>query len=112
RVADDQDLDVARRAGGDRLALWLEDAAVGLEQGGALPAGPGRPGADQETDVAALERGLRVVEDVDLSQQRKGAVVELHRGALGRLDRVGDLQQAELDWRVRAEHLAAGGGEE
>ena len=55
---------------------------------------------------------LRVVEDVDPAQQREGAVVELHRGALGGLDRVGDLEQAQLDRGVGAEHLAAGDPEQ
>ena len=56
--------------------------------------GAARPGADQQADVAAVEGGLRVVVDVDPGEQREGAVVELHRGALGGLDRVGDLEQA------------------
>ena len=46
------------------------------------------------------------------AQQREGAVVELHRGALGGLDRVGDLEQAQLDRGVGAEHLAAGDAEQ
>ena len=50
--------------------------------------------------------------DVDAAEQREGAVVELHRGALGGLDRVGDLQQAQLHLGVRAEHLAGGDAEE
>ena len=55
---------------------------------------------------------LGIVVDVDLAQQREGAVVQLHRGALGRLDGVGDLQQAQLDRGVGAEHLAAGDPEQ
>src|SRR5699024_6648965 len=39
-------------------------------------------------------------------EQRKGTVVELHRGALGRLHRLRDLEQAQLDGGVRAEQLA------
>ena len=100
------------RAGGDRFALWLEDAAVCLEQVGALHSRPARAGADEQADVAALEGGLGVVEDVDLAQQREGAVVELHRGALGGGDRVGDLEQAQLDGGIGSEHLAAGDAEE
>ena len=46
------------------------------------------------------------------AQQREGAVVELHRGALGRLDRVRDLEQAQLDRRLVAEHLPAGDPEQ
>jgi hypothetical protein len=55
---------------------------------------------------------LGVVGDVDLAQERKGAVVELHRGALGGLDRVRDLEQSQLDRRVVAEHLAGGDPEQ
>ena len=45
-------------------------------------------------------------------QQREGAVVELHRGALGGLHRLRDLQQAQLDRGVGAEHLTAGDAEQ
>ena len=55
---------------------------------------------------------VRVVADLDPGQQREGTVIELHRGALGRLDRRGDLEQRELDGRVRAEQLAAGDAEQ
>ena len=44
--------------------------------------------------------------------EREGAVVQLHRRALGGLDRVGDLQQPEADLGVRAEHLPRGDAEE
>ena len=47
-----------------------------------------------------------------LLQQREGAVVELHRRALGGFDRRRDLQQAQLDRRVGAEHLPAGDAEQ
>ena len=50
--------------------------------------------------------------DVDAGEQREGAVVELHRGALGGLDGVGDLEQVEVDRRVGAEHLPARDPEE
>ncbi len=65
RVADHQDLDVVGRAGVDRLALRLEDAAVGLEQVGALHALAARAGRRQQADLAAVERLLRVVVDLD-----------------------------------------------
>ena len=106
RVADDEDPDVGVGAGVDRLALRLEDAAVGLEQITALHARPTRAGTDEQTDAAAVERLDRIVIDVDAGEQREGAVVELHRRALGRLDGLRDLQQVEVDGRVRAEHLA------
>ena len=40
-------------------------------------------------------------------EQRERAVVELHRGSLRRLDGRRDLQQAQRDRGVRAEHRAA-----
>ena len=40
-------------------------------------------------------------------EQREGAVVELHRRALGGLQRRRDLEQAQRDRRVGAEHRAA-----
>ena len=55
RVADHEHLDVVGGAGVDRLALRLEDAAVGLEQVGALHARSARAGADEQADVAAVE---------------------------------------------------------
>ncbi len=42
----------------------------------------------------------------------KGAVVQLHRGALGGLDGVRDLEQVQVDGRVLAEHLARGDAKE
>ena len=112
RVADDQDLDVVRGVVVDGLALRLEDAAVGLQQVTALHALGARAGADEQADVGAVEGDVRVVGDVDALEQREGAVVELHGGALGGLQRWGDLQQAKLDRHVRAEQLAGGDAEE
>ncbi len=63
-------------------------------------------------DVDAVERGLGVVGDVDAGQQREGGVVQLHRGALGGLDGVGDLQQRQVDGGVGAQQLAGGDAEE
>ncbi len=70
------------------------------------------PGADEQRDVGAVERRTRVVGDVDAAQQRERAVVELHRGALGGPHGRRDLQQAQLDRRVRAEQLTRGDAEE
>ena len=112
RVADDEHLDVVGGAGGDRLALRLEDAAVGLEQVGALHALGARARAHEQRDVGAVERLLGVVVDVDVLQQREGGVEQLQRGALGGLDRLRDLQQLQVDGRVGAEQLPGGDSEE
>ena len=96
----------------DRRPLGLEDATVGLQQVRALHPLGAWPGAHQQADVRPLEGGAGIVVYVDSRQQGKGAVLELHRGALGRLHRVGDLQQAEVDGRVRTQHLTAGDAEQ
>ena len=99
-------------AGVERLALRLEDLPVGLEQVGALHALRARPRAHQQRDVHAVEGLARVVEDLGRGEQREGAVLQLQRGALGGLDGVGDLEQAQVDLLVGAEHLAAGDAEQ
>ena len=50
--------------------------------------------------------------DVDAREQREGAVVELHRGALGGLERRLDLEQAQAHRGVGAEQLAGGDAEQ
>jgi hypothetical protein len=54
-----------------------------------------RAGADEQRDVGAVEGLPGVGGDVDAVEQREGAVVELHRGALGGLERRLDLEQAQ-----------------
>lgn len=112
RVADDEDLDVVRGVVVDGLALRLEDAAVGGEQVAALHALGARAGADEQGDVRTGEADVRVVGDLDAAQQREGAVVELHGGALGGLEALRDLQEAQVDRHVRAEQVAGGDAEE
>ena len=56
RVADHEDAHVVGRARVDRLALRAEDAAVRLEQVGALHARRARAGTDEQADVRAVER--------------------------------------------------------
>ena len=51
---------------------------------------------------------LGVVVDVDAGEQRERAVVELHRGALDRLERGRDLEQRQVHRRVGTEQLTAG----
>jgi hypothetical protein len=111
-IADHEDLHVVGGADVQRLALRLEDCAVGLEQVGALhPLGP-RPRPDEQRHVDAVEALLGIVVDVDGLQQRERAVLELERGALGGLDRLRDLEQRQLDLLVGAEQLARGDAEE
>ena len=105
-VPDHEDPHVVRGSGAQRLALRLEDLAVRLEQVGPLHALRARAGAHQQRDVHTVERLDRVVVDLGRGQQRERAVLQLERGALGGLDRVRDLEQAQLDLLVRAEHLA------
>ena len=62
--------------------------------------------------LTPVERGLGVVEDVDPGQQRERAVEELERRALGRLDRLRDLQQVQVDRLALAEELPGGDAEE
>ena len=101
RVTDHQHLDVRRGTTVQRLALWLEDPTVGLEQVTPLHALAARPGSDEQGDVDAVEGLLGIVVDVDAGEQREGAVVELHRGALGGLDGVRDLEQRQVDFGCR-----------
>ena len=112
RVADHQHLDVRGGVGVQRLPLGLEDAAVGLEQVAALHPLAAGPGADEQRHAGAVEGLVGVVVDVDPGQQREGAVVELHRGALGGLDRLRDLEQRQVDGGVGPEQLAAGDAEQ
>src|SRR5690606_25053358 len=105
RVADDEDTHVGGSTGVDRLTLRAEDAAVRGEQVGTLHARTARTGADEQRDVHAVERLDRVVEDLDALEAVEGAVVELHRGALGGTDGLRDLQEAQTDLRVMTEHL-------
>jgi hypothetical protein len=106
RVSDHEHAEVRCGTGIHRLALRLEDAAVGAEQITALHAGGSRPGADEQCHVRAGKAVRGVVVDVDPGQQREGAVVELHRGALRRLHRGRDLEQPESDRRLWPEQLS------
>ena len=111
-VAHDEDAHVIGGAVVDGLALGAEDARVGLEQVGALHALAARHGTHQVRDVGALECTVDVVEDLNAGQGRERTVVELHGGALGGLDGLGDLQQVQLDGHVRAEQLAGSNAEQ
>src|SRR5437773_2246440 len=64
-----------------------------------------RPCTDQQGDVAAVEGSLGVIGDLGPGQKWEGAVIELHRRTLRGLHCVGDLEQAEVDLGLLAEHL-------
>ena len=98
--------------GVERLALRLEDRAVGLEEVGALHALRARARADEQRDVHPVERRVAIGRHLDRAQQREGAVEQLERRALGGLDRVGDLEETQVDLLVRAEHLTRGDAEQ
>jgi hypothetical protein len=91
-VADDEHSDVVGGMRVERGALRPEDAAVGLEQVGAFHALAAGAGTDEKRDVGAVERPPGVIGDLDAVQQREGAVIELHRRALGGLHRLRDLE--------------------
>jgi len=111
-VAHDEDAHVVGGAVVDGLALGAEDARVSLEQVGALHALAARHGTHQVRDVGALECTVDVVEDLNAGQGRERTVVEFHRGALGSLHGLRDLQQVQLDGHVRAEQLAGSNAEQ
>jgi hypothetical protein len=100
RVADDQDPHVVGGTRAYGLSLGLEDRPVRLQEVGALHPLLARPGADQHRDVGAVEGLVRVGGYVHGLEQGEGAVVELHRGALRRLERRLDLEQLQADLLV------------
>jgi len=107
RVADHENMQIAGRVGVERLPLGLEDAAIGLQQVGALHPGTARASANQQGDVDAIEGDVWIVADVDARKQREGAVGQLHRRPLGGGERRRYLQQTERHRRVGAEHRPA-----
>ena len=64
-----------------------EDGAVGREQVAALHARLAGHGADEDAHVGVAERDVGVVGADHAGEQREGAVVELHRHAVERLQR-------------------------
>ena len=112
RVTNDEDSNIIGRAGVDRLTLWLEDPAIGLEEVTAFHPLGARACANEQRNVCILEAIGRVVRDLDTGQQWERTVVEFHRHALGSLHALRDLKQAELHWHVGPEHLAGSDPEE
>ncbi|CAB4850830.1 unannotated protein [freshwater metagenome] len=105
RVAHNKHPNIVSRAGVDRLALGLEDPAIGREKITALHACGAGAGTDEQCDVDTVEGRTGVISDVDAGKQREGTVVELHRGALGRLERRGDLEHAQSHGHIGAEQM-------
>jgi hypothetical protein len=105
-IADDEHTDVAIRDCIERLALRREDLRIRQQQILALHARAARTRADQQSNVAVLERDPRVVGRDDLVERRERAVVELHDHALQRAERRRDFQQVQVDRLIGAEHLA------
>src|SRR4029453_14581807 len=62
--------------------------------------------------VYAIEDGLRVVSDLDLAQQGKSAVVQLHHDAFERLEGWGNFEQTQLDRLLGAQLGTAGDPEQ
>ena len=112
RVAHDEHFHVIGGRVVQRLALDGEDLAVLAQQLGALHALRPRPRADQQRDVDAVERVVRVVVQIEPGQQRKGAVDQLHRDAIQRAHRGRNLEQAQIDGLVGAEQLPGGDAED
>src|SRR5262249_6439302 len=78
------------------MLTWLAGPSKGLvligRQEGYLP-----PFLQQVNGNVHSVEGLdRVVVDVDAGEQRESAIVELHRGALRGLDRLGNLQEGKV----------------
>ena len=113
RVADDEDLDVALGAPRQRLALRLEDAAVGRQQVGSAPC-PALRGIAPTSRATSASPNATSASSVHtiVGEQRERAVVELHAHALERAERRRDLEQLQGDGRVRPEHRAGGDAEQ
>ena len=104
-VAHDQDPHIVRCAGVECLALGTEDSSIGLEEISALHPGSAGARSHEQGDVDAIECHAGVVGDVDAGQQREGAVVQFHGGALCGLQGRADLQHAQSHGHVRPQKL-------
>src|SRR5699024_6884154 len=69
-------------------------------------------GADEKSDVGAVEGLVGIVGAGDAREQREGTVVELHRHPLEGTEGGGDLEQLQLHRGVGAEKGPAGDAEE
>ena len=111
-VADDDHPDVIGGNVVDDRALGGEDVGVGGQQVGALHALGARTGPDEQTETRPVERLARIVEDVDGLQEGERAVVEFHRGAHCAGDRLRQLEKAQGDGLILAEHRPGGDPED
>ena len=112
RVADHEHTYVRCRLLGDGTTLRLEDPAVDAEQ--VLPfhsclAGH-RP--DQQSERGAPKGRREVARRLDVDEKGEGAVLQLHHDTLERLHSRLDLEQAQHDRLVLAEHLTGRDAEE
>ena len=108
RIADDDDAHPRRGVALDRLSLFHEDRAVLANEIAALHARTTRHGPDQQHPVRAMVRLGAVRARDDAGEQRKGAVLELHERALGLVDHLRDVREAQVDLGLGPEHLACG----
>ena len=112
RVPHDDHAHVVGRDLVQRRTLRAEDAGVRGEQVGALHAGGARACAHEHREVRAVERGAGVVGDLDALQERERAVLQLERGALGRLQPLRDLEQPQPHRVVVSEECTRGDAEQ
>src|SRR5216684_6025067 len=95
-----------------RLALRAEDPGVDVQQVAALHAGLAGHGAHQQDPGRAVECLLGLGCQHGVVEQRKSAVVELHRDTFQRFHGGLDLQQLEDDRLIGPEQVPRGDAEE
>ena len=111
RVAHYEHFHVAASHLVQRGALRGEDIGIGMQQIGTFHAFAARAGTDQNSDFGILKCGFGVAGGKHISQQREGAVVQLHNHALYGLLRLRQIEQLQDNGLVCAEHIAGGNAE-
>ena len=104
RVPDDDDLARRLRHLVQRLALIDENRPIHLKQISALHPRSTRLRPDQQRPIRAREDFPAVDADVDLAQQRKQAILQLHRHPLQRLSRPLAPEQSQHHRLIVSEH--------